>query len=150
MVVKNGKFLITQRSEDKSRFPEMWTVPGGKLETDDYINLEKDTEHHWYNILEKVIEREVKEEVNLDIEHVEYVTSLAMVHEDGAPSLIISVMADYAGGDIELEPSETVDHAWVSVEEAKDYDLIDGIYDELVMADKQLSGEASKWSRANT
>ena len=35
IIVKKGKYLITKRSSNKKRFPGKWTVPGGKLETDD-------------------------------------------------------------------------------------------------------------------
>ena len=37
IIVKDGKYLITRRSLGKKRFPGMWTVPGGKLETKDYL-----------------------------------------------------------------------------------------------------------------
>lgn len=147
IVYKDDEYLITKRSEDEDRFPGMWTVPGGKLETDDYTQLEKDTDIHWYNVLEKVLEREVKEETGIEIKKIEYVTSLSMVHDDGAPSLIISCMSEYADGNIELDEEEMVDHAWVTAEEAADYDLISGIYDEIVMADKQRKGETSKWTK---
>ena len=46
IIVKDGKYLITKRSAMKPRFPNMWTVPGGKLEVDDYRNLPKDTNIH--------------------------------------------------------------------------------------------------------
>ena len=143
----DGKYLITRRSADKKRFPGKWTVPGGKLETEDYINLPKDTENYWYNVLEQVLRREVKEEVGLDIKNIEYVTSLATVHGDGAPSLVISCLAEYAGGEVELQKEEADKYKWVSAEEAKEYDLIDGIYDEIVMADKQKKGQKSEWKR---
>ncbi len=109
IVVKDGRYLITKRSPTKKRFPGMWTVPGGRLETDDYLALPKDTEHYWYNVLERALEREVKEEVGIEISNVDYVTSLATVHQDGAPSLVISCVADYVSGDIKLQPEETVE-----------------------------------------
>lgn len=148
IVKKDGKYLITRRSPNKKRFPSMWTVPGGKLETSDYIDLPKDTEDYWYNVLEQVLKREVREEVGLEIENIEYVTSLATVHADGAPSLVISCLADYKAGEVTLQEEETDKFAWVTTEEAKDYDLIDGILDELSMADAQLRGEKSEWQRA--
>jgi 8-oxo-dGTP pyrophosphatase MutT (NUDIX family) len=43
-----GKFLITQRSHQKKNFPGKWTVPGGGLETDYYINTPKTTKDHLY------------------------------------------------------------------------------------------------------
>ncbi len=147
IIVKEGKFLITKRSMKKRRFPGKWTVPGGRLETNDYINLPKDTQDYWYNVLEKVLKREVKEETNLDIKNITYVTSLTTVHADGAPSLVISCLADYDSGDLILQQEETDAHAWVSLEEAKNYDLLDGIYDELVMAQNQIDGIKSEWKR---
>jgi len=147
IIVKDGKYLITRRSANKKRFPGMWTVPGGKMETDDYLKLPKDTEHYWYNVLERTLHREVKEEVGIDIDNIVYVTSLATVHADGSPSLVISCMADYISGDIKLQEGELDQYAWISLEEAKGYDLIDGIYDELVMTENQRGGKKSEWQR---
>jgi len=124
----------------------MWTVPGGKMETDDYLKLPKETENYWYNVLERTLRREVKEEVGIDIDNIIYVTSLATVHA-GSPSLVISCVADYVSGDIILQEEELDQYAWVSLEEAKNYKLIDGIYDELVMTDNQRKGKKTEWQR---
>jgi len=147
IIVKDGKYLIARRAKSKKRFPGIWTVPGGKLEPSDYLRLPKDTKYHWYNVLEKVLRREVKEEIGADIKNIEYVTSLALVHKDGNPSLVISCLADYAGGKIKLQKEEMDEYAWVSLKEAKKYELIDGIYDELVMAENQRKGKKSEWRR---
>lgn len=147
IIARDGKYLITRRSLTKKRFPGMWTVPGGKLEVADYLELPKDTEHYWYNVLERTLTREVREEVGIAIENIAYVTSLATVHADGNPSLVISCTADYAGGEIKLREDEADAYLWVSVEEAKRYRLIDGIYDELVMAEKLRRGEKAAWQR---
>lgn len=147
IVVKEGKYLITQRSKEKKRFPGMWTVPGGHLETADFENMPKETKDYWYNVLEKTLKREVKEEVGVNIKNIEYVTSLATIHKDGAPSLVISCMADYVSGKIKLQFGETDDYKWVTLKEAKKYNLLDGIYDELVMAENQRKGEKYEWKR---
>jgi 8-oxo-dGTP diphosphatase len=148
IIQKDGKFLILQRSASKRRFPGRWTVPGGHLETSDYTNEPKDTAEYWYNVLEKALAREVAEEAGLKIKNVRYVTSLATVHADGAPSLVISCLADYAGGEVRLQPEECQAHAWVDLKEAKSYDLIDGIYDELAMADSVAKGKPIGWHRS--
>src|SRR3989344_8932961 len=147
IIIQDGKYLIVRRGPGKKRFPSMWTVPGGKLETSDYSDLPKDTAFYWYNVLEKTLQREVKEEVGITIKNVEYLTSLATIHADGNPSLVISCVAKYFSGKIKLQKEESEDFAWVSLKEAKNYELIDGIYDELVMAEKQLSGSKSEWKR---
>lgn len=149
IILKEGKYLIVRRASTKKRFPKMWTVPGGKFEVNDYIDFPKDTESYWYNVLERTLRREVKEEVNLEIKNIEYLTSLASVHPDGNPSLVISCTADYAFGDVKIEEGELDDYAWVSLEEAKNYNLIDGIYDELVMADKKRKGERGEWVKTS-
>jgi len=147
IIIKDGKYLITKRSLTKKRFPGKWTVPGGKLETRDYIDLPKDTEFYWYNVLEKVLRREVKEEVGVEIKNIEYVTSLATVHTNGNPSLVISCMADYVSGRVKLQEEETIEFAWVTLKEAKKYDLLDGIYDELEMVERKRNGKKVEWKR---
>jgi|SRR3989338_2046574 len=147
IVVKDSKYLITRRTLQKKRFPGMWTVPGGHLEPKDYIDTPKETRDYWYNVLEKALARELQEEVGIVVENVEYVTSLATEHNDGNHSLVISCIADYISGEIKLQEEETDKYEWVSLEEAKNYDLIDGIHDELVMAENHRKGIKTKWSR---
>ena len=149
VVVKDGKYLIAKRAPFEKAFPNQWTVPGGKLESKDFTSREKDTTSLWYNICETLIEREVEEEVGLEIdrESIGYVTSLAYIRIDGIPTIIISLFANYKSGEVKLCKALT-EYAWVSLEEAKNYDLIDGIYDELLMLDKHLKGEnLGAWKR---
>lgn len=147
IIQKGNKFLITKRSPTKKRFPGYWTVPGGKLETKDYTSLDKETKDYWYNVLERTLEREVEEEVGLKIKNINYLTSLATIHAGNNPSLVISCTAKYASGKVKLQEEETVDYAWVTVKEAKKYQLIDGIYDELVMASKTKAINKKEWKR---
>lgn len=149
VVVRDGKYLIAKRAPYEPAFPNKWTVPGGKMESKNFTSRPKDTGDLWYNTCEELVEREVLEEVGLEIEKesIGYVTSLAYIRSDGIPTIIISLFADYKGGDVTLCRALT-EHVWVSLEEAKNYDLIDGIYDELVMLDAHLKGKKlGKWKR---
>jgi len=145
IVDSEGKFLIAKRAEWEKAFPGRWTVPGGKLEVLDYVLRKKDTPHHWYNVLDNLLKKEIKEEVSLEVEEIGYVTSLVYIREDKIPCLIISLYCKTKEGDVILDKALT-DHAWVDITEAKDYDLIEGIYDELVMLDNHLKGkEMGSW-----
>lgn len=147
VVVKDGKYLITKRAENEPNFPGQWTVPGGKLEAKDYMSREKDTSVQWYNVLEDLLRREVREESGVEIKNINYITSLVYIRSDGVPSLIISLYADWAGGEVVLEPSMT-DYKWVTLEELKDYQLIDGIYEEIEILDNKLKGiETGEWKK---
>ena len=141
VVNSEGKYLIAKRAEWEKAFPGKWTVPGGKLEVLDYVLKKKDTGDYWYNVLENLLRREVKEEVGLDIKDINYLTSLTYVRDDEIPTLIISLYAKADGENVVLEDSLT-DYKWVSVEEAKECDLIEGIYEEIEMLDKKLRGES--------
>ena len=147
IVVKDGKYLVLQRAAWEKKFPSRWTVPGGKLSTEDYIHLPKDTPDYWYNVLEKTLRREVKQEAGIDIKNIRYVTSLADAREDMDPSLVVSCLADYTAGEVVMDDSMT-DYKWVTLEEAKSIDLIEGIYEELAMADYMLQGKSvEEWHK---
>ncbi|MEK6829942.1 MAG: NUDIX domain-containing protein [Nanoarchaeota archaeon] len=146
IIIKNGKYLITKRSLSKKVFPGKWTLPGGNLEIKDYVNLPKDTKDHWYNILEKVLKREIFEETSLEIKNIRYLTSMTLIKNE-EPALIISLYVDYAGGEAKIN-DESIDFKWISLEEAKKYDLIEGIYEELVMLDNLLKGKKQEeWKK---
>lgn len=136
IISKRGKYLITQRSATKKRFPGKWTVPGGRLDRTDYGETDNDTTEAWYNILEKTLRREVLEETGLKIKNIVYLTSLVTAHAGHVPQLVISCVAEYSSGKIKLQKEELDDYKWVTAKDARKYDLIDGIYDEIVMADK--------------
>ncbi len=147
IVVRDGKFLVMQRSANEKKFPSRWTVPGGKLSTDDYTELPKDTPDYWYNVLEIALRREVREEAGIEISNIRYVTSLADAREGDDPSLVISCLADAATSDVVCDESMS-DFKWVTLAEAKHVDLIEGIYEELQMAQHVLDGKPiGEWSK---
>jgi 8-oxo-dGTP diphosphatase len=148
IILKDGKFLIAKRAMHEKAFPEKWTVPGGKLNMSDYSLKEQDTTSgQWYYVLENLLRREVKEEVNLEIENIRYLTSLVYIRSDGIPTLTISLFADYQFGEVKL-CKDLTEFAWVNLEEAKNYDLIDGIYDELVEVSRIIkNGGIFEWKK---
>lgn len=149
IVIRDEKYLITKRADWEKNSPGKWTVPGGKLEVKDYSSRATDTEDgkQWYNVIEGLVRREIREETNIKIKNIGYVTSLVFFRSEGIPTLVISLYADYDSGEIKLCDALS-EYAWVSLEEAKNYDLIDGIYHELEILDKHLkTGEKMSWGK---
>jgi 8-oxo-dGTP pyrophosphatase MutT (NUDIX family) len=148
IIVKGGKYLITKRAPHEVAWPNRWTVPGGKLEAKDYENREADTNAgQWYNVCENLLRREVMEETGLKVKNIKYLASLVFRRPDNIPVVVISLFADHAEGEVKLCKDMT-EHAWVTLEQAKDYDLIDGIYEEIEMLDKHLKGDnISEWKK---
>jgi len=141
---ENGafKYLITQRALTKKAFPGKWTVPGGGLEVDDYINTPKTTTDHWYFAIENSLSREIKEEVGLEVEDVRYLLDMVFIRPDGIPAIILSFYAKYKTGEIILD-EDTINFAWATAEECRNYDLIEGILEEIEMTDKILGGASA-------
>ena len=137
IIERDGRYLIMKRPLSKKRWPGRWTVPGGRLDSADYQNVPYDSESEWFHILERVVKREVKEEVNLDIDGVDYVKSVLVDHgEKEVPTLVISFAAQSALGEVAASEEEVDAIAWVTLEEAKGYDLVGDIYGELVTVEE--------------
>ena len=139
IVHRDGKYLLLRRSLSKKAFPGKWTVPGGGLEVDDYINTPKTTKDHWYFAVENSLRREIKEETNLEVDKIKYLLDITFIRPDGIPVVILSWYCNYKSGKVKLD-EDSIDHAWVTYEEAKGYDLVEGLLEEIAMVDKILKG----------
>ncbi len=140
IIHKNGKYLIVKRSPNKKVFPGRWTVPGGGLEVTDYIDTPKTTPDAWYYAIENSLKREIKEEVGLEVEKLKYLLDLAFIRPDKIPVVTLSYYCDWKSSDVKLN-DENIDYKWVTIEEAKNYDLIEGIFEEIEMVDKILKAK---------
>ena len=139
IIVKDGRYLIAKRSEREKAFPGKWTVPGGKLVTSEYRELPKSVKNYegWYGLIDWLVRKEVREEVGLEIGPLGYVTDVVFFRPDGYPVVTLSFWAPFRSGEVRLGKDLT-DHAWVTLEEAKAYDLIEGIGDEIRQVDDIL------------
>jgi 8-oxo-dGTP pyrophosphatase MutT (NUDIX family) len=137
IVTKGNKFLICKRSEQEKIFPGKWCVPGGRVMQSDFIHTQKDTADHWFGIFEKILQKEIFEETNLHIKNIGYVSNLALLRPNGFTTIIVSLHAEWASGEVIMkQPEELVEYAWVTLEEARQYDLIENIYEQLEQVHK--------------
>ena len=138
----NGKpkFLILKRSMSEKAFPGKWTVPGGKLVRKEYEALPYKTAYpQWYNMMDWLLRKEVREEAGIEIEKPEYLTDLIFIRPDGFPVVTLSFWARYKSGEVKLsDKNDMSEFAWVTTEEAKSYDMIEGIAAEIEALEKLL------------
>ena len=137
IIHKDNKFLLLQRSFEKKAFPGKWTVSGGRLSIDDYINLPKTTTDHWYYAVENSLRREIKEEAGIEVGELKYLCDMTFIRPDNIPVVILSFYAPYKSGEVILD-KDSINHAWVTYEEAKNYDLIEGLLDEIKIVDEKI------------
>jgi len=140
IIHKDGRYLIVKRNPDRKVFPDRWCVPGGGLEKTDYINTPKTTPDAWYFAVENSLKREIKEETGLEVGKLNYLLNLVFIRPDSIPVVTLSYYCDWKSGDVKLN-EENVDCKWVSFEEAKNYDLIEGILEEIEMVNKIKKAE---------
>jgi len=138
IIEKDGKYLILKRSEREVAYPGYWTVPGGKLVRHEYENLPltPNTEA-WYDIVSRTLEKEIMEEAGLEIEGIRYLTDMVFIRPDNIPALVLSYYCRHKAGNVALG-KDMVDYAWIMPEEGKNYQIIPGILDEIIMVDKIL------------
>ena len=137
---KDRKYLVTKRSPHKKVHPNKWTVPGGGMTVDDYINTPQTYPEQWYGSVMKSLKREIKEEVNVEVGEVSYLLDLTFIRPDGIPVVVLSYYAPYVSGEVKLD-EDAVEYKWVSLAEAKTLDFITGISHEIELVEKILKNK---------
>jgi len=106
---KNGKILICQRKKG-GRYELKWEFPGGKLENGETT--------------EQCLRRELREELTIEIHSIERIQIQVAYYDDGG---MFNVAYCFLSG-FEGEPQNIVFEQirWVTVDELKQMDLLDG------------------------
>ena len=71
---------------------------------------------------------------------IKYLLDLAFIRPDNIPVITLSFYAPWKKGEVKLN-DESIDYAWIRVNEVKKYDLIAGIDTEIKMVDAILGGK---------
>lgn len=139
------RYLITKRSPTKKAWPNKWTVPGGGLETTDYMQgsatYANSESPQWYGAVENTLRREIREEVGVEVSAVQYLLDVAFIRPDGIPAIVMSFYCKYESGEVVLDADAT-EFAWILASEAKNYEFIQGIDHEIEMVEERLNKKA--------
>ena len=106
LIKENGKYLIARRSTGSEEVMDKWKFPGGKVEKDE-------TEEH-------AIEREIKEEFEMDIQAIGFLTNNVCEY----PKKIIDLRlyeCKYQSGEFHLHDHS--EYKFVAKKEIDNFDL---------------------------
>lgn len=129
---KLKKCLILQRSRYEVAHAGLWGVTGGKLSHQDFLDNPPTRKNHeiwdWYDIIEKLLIREAKEESGLEVYQPKILNAgTGFVRPDGVPVVMFKYGLKYKSGKVKIEEESFEDWAWVDEKEVKQYDIIDEI-----------------------
>ena len=106
LIKKGDKILIARRATGDSNVYGKWEFPGGKVEADE-------TE-------EQAIEREIKEEFEMDIKAIKFITNNICEYPNRTIDLRL-YECKYLGGEFELH--DHLEYAWININDLLKYDL---------------------------
>ena len=106
LIEKEGKVLIARRNDGNEKVIGKWEFPGGKAEPGE-------TE-------EETVEREVQEELSLQVKAKEYIGNSVYEYPNRVVNLKL-YRCEYLAGTIHLEAHS--EYRWVSKNALTDYDL---------------------------
>ena len=106
LIEKDGKYLIARRSTGSSDVLGKWEFPGGKVE-------QEETE-------ENAIEREIKEEFEMDIKAIRFITNNVCEYPSKTIDLRLYECKHMSG---EFNLHDHSEYKWVDKNEILNYDL---------------------------
>ena len=106
LIKKEGKVLIARRATGDEHVYGKWEFPGGKVETNEGE--------------ESAIEREIKEEFEMDIKALKFITNNVCVYPTKTIDLRL-YECKYLSGEFKLH--DHLEYAWVEIKDLLNYDL---------------------------
>lgn len=114
LIVKGNKILISQRGLNEGHDPGKWTIPGGKVD---------ETNGDVWNILEFTLAKEVREEVDIEIDkELKLLTNNTFIRT-GGQHVVAMIFLCYWKSGIAKPSEDTNDLAWVSLGDIDKYDF---------------------------
>jgi 8-oxo-dGTP pyrophosphatase MutT (NUDIX family) len=132
VISKDRKALILQRSPTEKRFPNLWTVAGGKLQKTDGRMI---GQGFYYNAVEDTICRELEEETGIcqaySRPRLKYLCSI--VSTEAIKRLVISyyIIADFNSYDINITTENNQRYEWITEDQIDYYNFIFDIGEEI-------------------
>ncbi len=103
-----GRVLLGKRSQQEDTVPGLWSLPAGKLES---VGPAAD-------VLENNLAREVREEIGVEIDSIEYLDSHMWTDQDPLKMTVVFTARIASGKPTPLDPQEVTNIQWWDIDEA--------------------------------
>ncbi|SDJ66994.1 8-oxo-dGTP diphosphatase [Halovenus aranensis] len=114
-VVRDGEYLLIERGAAESHAAGALAFPGGKVEQPPGGE----------ETIRETARREVREEVGVEVDGVEFVTSATFESDTGTPCINIVTCCRYTGGEARpREPEEVAAVHWLTPTAIRDHDAV--------------------------
>ena len=104
---ENGEILIVKRHPKSKTDPEMWELPGGKVEKGEHFA--------------DALVREIKEETNLDVNVGDFAEAIQNDYQHKRTVQIMMYLTDISG-EVKISEEHT-DWMWASLEKIRDLEI---------------------------
>lgn len=114
-VYRDGEYLLAERSAEEDHAAGALSLIGGKVERSEPSRA----------VLAKTVRRELREEVGVEVDELEYVTSAGFESDTGDNVVNVVFLASYAGGTARpREPEEVAAVHWRTLESIRSDEMI--------------------------
>src|SRR5690242_16954661 len=113
-ILKNGKYLIIKRSEKEGHAGGLYSLVGGKIEFNEGS----------LNVLEENLQREVFEEIGIQVKSLNYVHSNTFMVGETQVLNVVFLSLDHVGEPYLKSPDEVADIKWITYKEIQESDEI--------------------------
>jgi len=125
VVSKDHKVLILKRLPTEKRFPNLWTVAGGKLQVNDGDSA---CQGFYYYPAECAVCRELQEETGILSYYarprLKYLCSIVSLEAIRRLILSYYLIVDYNADELHIMTENGQEYAWITEDEIPDYDFI--------------------------
>ncbi|MEZ4668764.1 MAG: NUDIX domain-containing protein [Anaerolineae bacterium] len=107
-IVRDARYLLVLRGAGEAHAAGLLSLVGGKVEGAEAVP----------NILEDTLRREIREEVNLEVDDLVYVHSTAFIADDNQPVIDVVFVCRQSGGtEFAADPAEVAAIFWMTANE---------------------------------
>jgi len=126
---KDGRYLVVKRGSHEKAFPNMWTVPGGKVEDNQTI--------------EEALQEEIEEEVGLQLKNGKVLLKdVAFIRPDDQTVKVFTFLCESENVDKVKLSNDFTEYRWVTIEELKELPHV-GIFGEFEKAEEIINSNIS-------